>query len=1276
MSTTSIHPRFEFYEYDIEGYGYESSSFFTNFRQRRPTNEHSKRIKVNETRSTKEKTVYQHLESSIDPIVSMDTQEGVRNIEENAIKKKLNLSQYLKAYRTWATRVPLKNINKNFYSNSRKILMTDSIKMAIQYKNIQFLIDNLYRGITFEQFLEINPNSLNNGGFVFKIDVPENEKIISFGDFHGSFHTFLRNIFRLHLLGVLDLSNGQYKINDGYRLLFLGDIVDRGNYALDIIYILSQFINNNDIHKIMIIRGNHEDERQYFRNGFMKEFQKKLNKPDDMKILFKYFFSTLPTTIILQHGQTRYWTCHGGIPYTERQIIKFDDLFENQSKVIFFSGENSYIADQIRWNDFSNKPNTVISDRGDDFYLIGTDYLKRFLKENNLNMILRGHNDRYFNSFLFCRYPRSLPKYKNQEVNTFSDLYPEIYPLSKVPIQPNTIVPQNLEYFVEKNPVINHFLHKTPKSSFQNFNLSNGPVAILDIQQFYQKRRILGNKFNKNIEGFTFFPIVTISTNTDNGRPLTRDSFMVIRNVDNVANYGLFTYQFMSQMVLNNPNNILSKISPFTQQIAISKHPSSNQEQKTISCRRFTDDSLSQFTDNDNHKEKNAIRFYLKKGICKGIMEGSRKIIKTNQFIQFYKSSSESVTIPLQDFILLYQSTPFISFTILDKMITENIHQNCSELTHENTIKLCKIINLFNLLIDNIPNISSYYKIKHPITLLVNKIKSIFSKHFSVDIIRKLKLKSIPLNKRELFIQEMLNNMKVLFSFYNFICYKTYHDESPSFMREIKFLPDSQQPSVIDLYMNHLPHFDSQKRLIVNSLLGINNQYIQESLVVEKIINQRNIISYRNENLQRLRVNNASSNSALATINYQILERFVQRLIKTPEKVSIMIQFIMKDCTNDSIELSNLEKIYLENTNNKSKYNQIQVYKQDLSEDIVSLITGYMNTSGIQITGILNDFLKNTTNYSNIRTISKGSYGEVFNMPNQGKIKKKEPLFNINPYTNQRNTFNPLTIMKVLKENLINYYLHEFSLLQQNQLLQCFPRIFLNTSITTNNTNITTEIQKINGENLTQILIKALKSSLYNPHIFDYLIQLSDIVKYYQDNYGFIHGDLHGENILIENETNKIYIIDFGRSSIQIPIQYHQNNHLEKKTFYLIDNMSFDGITTNQNFDQDIQLNEINHSKAIDFMYITLFLLKNFGKLRPVQILHQKLSEKIPSIMQNIRLIFGMHFGFIAFYSNRIQFLQNQKSLPGILDIQNEFENNLHIFYPENFKQIIQECMV
>ncbi len=164
--------------------------------------------------------------------------------------------------------------------------------------------------------LYLNVN-IEPGAFIFNLNFSTNDKIICFGDFHGSFHTFIRNLFRLHLLGVLDLSDGQYKINDGYRLIFLGDIVDRGNYGLDILYILSQFIIQNNTEnnlKIIINRGNHEQEETYGIYGFKKEYQLKLNQNKTTDLLFNKFFSFLPSAIILNHGNTRYWMCHGGIP--------------------------------------------------------------------------------------------------------------------------------------------------------------------------------------------------------------------------------------------------------------------------------------------------------------------------------------------------------------------------------------------------------------------------------------------------------------------------------------------------------------------------------------------------------------------------------------------------------------------------------------------------------------------------------------------------------------------------------------------------------------------------------------------------------------------------------------------------------------------------------------------------------------------------------------------------------------------------------------------------
>jgi hypothetical protein len=108
-------------------------------------------------------------------------------------------------------------------------------------------------------------------GFIYKTKVGKDgkdEKVITFGDFHGSYHTFFRHMIRLETLGILTfgplksnsnkfvessesvntierlllylLSDKELNLNnlpkitiaENYRLLFLGDILDRGTHAL------------------------------------------------------------------------------------------------------------------------------------------------------------------------------------------------------------------------------------------------------------------------------------------------------------------------------------------------------------------------------------------------------------------------------------------------------------------------------------------------------------------------------------------------------------------------------------------------------------------------------------------------------------------------------------------------------------------------------------------------------------------------------------------------------------------------------------------------------------------------------------------------------------------------------------------------------------------------------------------------------------------------------------------------------------------------------------
>ena len=105
-----------------------------------------------------------------------------------------------------------------------------------------------------------------------KLNVRIYHKIILFGDFHGSFHTFFRSLCRLHRYGVLNLET--FEITSPYKIIFLGDILDRGMYALDILNIIFKLIiiNNKNPQnpKIIYNRGNHENYDQYlykFDNG-------------------------------------------------------------------------------------------------------------------------------------------------------------------------------------------------------------------------------------------------------------------------------------------------------------------------------------------------------------------------------------------------------------------------------------------------------------------------------------------------------------------------------------------------------------------------------------------------------------------------------------------------------------------------------------------------------------------------------------------------------------------------------------------------------------------------------------------------------------------------------------------------------------------------------------------------------------------------------------------------------------------------------------------------
>jgi hypothetical protein len=337
------------------------------------------------------------------------------------------------------------------------------------------------------------------------LNVTDETKIILFGDFHGSYHTFFRSLCRLHRYGILNLET--FKINDPYKIIFLGDILDRGMYALDILNVIFKLIinNNTDPHnqKIIFNRGNHENYDQYefkFLNfitrnpGVMTrvaqndksnpvigipyiagfEFARKLQSDDlynKYRLKLNKLFCMLPSAVIINNqNKQKYWCAHGGFSL---DIQLSDDIF----KLITITD----ISQDIRWSDFGSKEKSINfekSHRGAELKKYTYRGTMEFLTRNNIDFIIRGHQDSIANSSLF----------QNNGVSI-------ILAHPKMPDIPNIIT-----------------YNKTPSVYGSRVY---GPIA-----------RVIPNKYNYTD---IIFPVLTISTNTDSGRDLNADSFVVLR---------------------------------------------------------------------------------------------------------------------------------------------------------------------------------------------------------------------------------------------------------------------------------------------------------------------------------------------------------------------------------------------------------------------------------------------------------------------------------------------------------------------------------------------------------------------------------------------------------------------------------------------------------------------------------------------------------------------------------------------------------------------------
>lgn len=188
------------------------------------------------------------------------------------------------------------------------------------------------------------------------------------GDLHGDFYDLLR-IFEI----------GKYPPFSNY--LFLGDYVDRGKQAIDIVALLFalkiKFPKN-----FFLLRGNHENWKLNRAYGFLDECV--ANYSDKTWKMINEVFRCLPLAAIIED---EIFCVHGGI---SPSLDSLDDIYKIKRPIDL---SNSGLIADLLWSD----PNPNVengdwapSDRGIGC-LFGPQASSRFCMKFGFSLILRAH---------------------------------------------------------------------------------------------------------------------------------------------------------------------------------------------------------------------------------------------------------------------------------------------------------------------------------------------------------------------------------------------------------------------------------------------------------------------------------------------------------------------------------------------------------------------------------------------------------------------------------------------------------------------------------------------------------------------------------------------------------------------------------------------------------------------------------------------------------------------------------------------------------------------
>lgn len=298
-----------------------------------------------------------------------------------------------------------------------KEIYTDKKYMAFDWKvfydiitKIRTVYDTLYNSPWLNsrkpRFFEYDPDRDNTDPvFAEKLIITHpSAQVVFIGDIHSSLHS---------LYDIINDNRDKFegdtmKLKPDNYIIFLGDLIDRGPYSMEILLFVFNLKFKNPT-QVYIINGNHEDYNVYELGGTFNEFQYQFNigpteKTDPVhdineakKEIFRTTMHYLPSVIYLNFKGNWYHLSHGGMP------MPFNDMkpFLDSPLTLYYWGRNDP-NNGYKWTDFTQGEFSEIArTRGFDDYDKGEDRgalynpkkTKEYLNHHNIKSIISGHQD-------------------------------------------------------------------------------------------------------------------------------------------------------------------------------------------------------------------------------------------------------------------------------------------------------------------------------------------------------------------------------------------------------------------------------------------------------------------------------------------------------------------------------------------------------------------------------------------------------------------------------------------------------------------------------------------------------------------------------------------------------------------------------------------------------------------------------------------------------------------------------------------------------------------